>query len=73
MSLRQAQGPLGDCRLRDRGGVLRDRSRSTVPEPVEGTFEESVVIYLYKWVLITRVVGRNMGIWGVGVSFGPFS
>ena len=60
-------------KLRDRGGVLRDHSRSTVPELIEGTSEESVMIYLYKWVLITRVEGRNMGMWGVDASFGPSS
>ena len=43
-----------------------------VPEPVEGTYEEPVVIYLYKWVRITCVVGRDMGMWGVGASFEPF-
>ena len=39
----------------------------------EGTYEEPVVIYLYKWVLITRVLIRNMGMWGVGASFGTLS
>jgi len=69
--------------LRERGAVLPSTGSGTAQRTCraralltwlvqEGTYEEPVVIYLYKWALIIRVMGRNMGMWGVGVSFGPF-
>ena len=60
----------------DAGAEHVEAQGAVLPSTGSGTARGGsgyVVIYLYKWVLIARVLIRNMGMWGVGASFGSLS